>query len=92
MMKNSFVFVAKNAQTAEKFNKLLNRFDWDRATRFLYVKKDLSVKIVLENNLQNIRGYHPDVIYTEQEFSSIDFFNILNIYGTKIRSFSKMTY
>lgn len=92
MMKNNFVLVAKNAQFAEKFNKFLNRFDWDRATRFLYVKKELSVRIVLESNLQNIRGYHPDIIYTEQEFSSIDFFNILNIYGTKIRNFSKMAH
>lgn len=92
MMKNNFVFVAKNAQFAEKFNKFLDKFDWDRATRFLYVRKDLSIKIVLESNLQNIRGYHPDIIYTEQEFSSIDFFNILNIYGTKIRNFSKMAH
>lgn len=87
----NIVFVIKRVDSIDIFHKFLDRFDWERRTKFLYVSDRLSVRIVLESNLQNIRGIHPDTIYTEN-FSSIDFFNIFNIYGTKLRKFQTMTY
>jgi len=89
----SIVIVLKNISNLCHIISFLHRFKWERESKYLFVYKDVSIRILLEEqNETGFRGLRPDIICTEQKFTNTDILYIHQVYECELSRLEKLSY